>query len=64
MFVGKTDACAITVGWYFDSYNMMSGIDGLVPVDVYVPGCPSQLETLVEEVMLLQKKQENEDKKI
>jgi len=33
-------ACAITGGLYFDSYNVLPGIDGMLPVDVYVPGCP------------------------
>ena len=33
-------ACAITGGLYIDSYNVLPGIDGIIPVDVYVPRLP------------------------
>ena len=39
-YVIAMGACAITGGLYFDSYNVLPGIDGVLPVDVYVPGCP------------------------
>jgi NADH-quinone oxidoreductase subunit B len=49
-------ACAITGGVYFDSYNVLPGVDQLVPVDVYVPGCPPRPEELIDAFVMLQDK--------
>jgi NADH-quinone oxidoreductase subunit B len=48
-------ACAST-GGIFDNYAMAQGIDTIVPVDVYVPGCPPRPEGLLYGILLLHKK--------
>jgi len=48
-------ACAST-GGIFDTYAMVQGIDTIVPVDVYVPGCPPRPEGLIYGITMLQKK--------
>jgi len=48
-------ACASS-GGIFDNYAMVQGIDTVVPVDVYVPGCPPRPEGLIYGILMLQKK--------
>jgi NADH-quinone oxidoreductase subunit B len=55
-YVIAMGACAITGGLFFDSYNVLPGVDSLLPVDVYVPGCPPRPEALIEGIIMLQNK--------
>jgi NADH-quinone oxidoreductase subunit B len=49
-------ACGISGGIFRSSYNVVPGYNKIVPVDVYVPGCPPRPEALIYAVQMLQKK--------
>ena len=55
-YVVAVGGCAISGGPFKDSYHVLNGIDKIMPVDVYIPGCPPRPEAILYGMMQLQRK--------
>ncbi len=56
-------SCGSTGGVFYDSYNCLGGVDKVIPVDVYVPGCPPRPEAMIHSFVKLWEKIEKTQEK-
>jgi len=60
MVVGN---CGISGGVFYESYNLVGPVDKIIPVDIYVPGCPPRPEAIIDGVVKLIRKMEEENER-
>ena len=52
-FVAVVGSCGASGGVFSDAYNVLGGVDQIIPVDVYIPGCPCRPEAIMEGLLRL-----------
>ena len=60
--MGYRRRCLCSTGGFYDNYTTLQGIDEIIPVDVYVAGCPPRPEAIIDAVLDIQRQLKREPK--